>query len=506
MHILWIVVTLFFSFQEIFCIKDPVTGLERERIVCPQKTLVYGPGLEPNFAVPARFFFIHAIDTEGKNFTYSPGPNAFSVTVQPRNQRGRIWTQILDRNDGSFIVRFRMYTSYDNLEITVKSGSVLVAKSPYILQGHIYHETCYCPTEDDDAWQKDLLCNTSPHPQMTRDLSSFPRVDLDRLAKEAPDIFRRHSLCHYSIIDNKIYRKTHGEHVGFKMFMDAILLSLTRKVRLPDMEFFVNLGDWPLEKRAVGDDPLPIFSWCGSDGSRDIVMPTYDLTESALETMGRVTLDMLSVQGNTGPLWVNKTDKGFWRGRDSRRERLNLVKLARKNPDLLDAELTNFFFFRDEMEEYGPKVSHISFFDFFKYKYQINIDGTVAAYRFPYLMAGDSVVFKHESIYYEHFYKSLKQWVHFIPFKKDLSDLVEKISWAKDHDEEAYQIAENAREFARNNLMSNDVFCYYFQVLKEYAKRQNREPKLYEGMEEVEQPEDKSPCKCHHFLPNHDEF
>ena len=51
------------------------------------------------------------------------------------------------------------------------------------------------------------------------------------------------------------------------------------------MEFFVNLGDWPLVK--LNTNPLPILSWCGSDDTLDIVMPTYDLTESTLETMGR---------------------------------------------------------------------------------------------------------------------------------------------------------------------------------------------------------------------------
>ena len=35
------------------------------------------------------------------------------------------------------------------------------------------------------------------------------------------------------------------------------------------------------------------------------------------------------------------------------------------------------------------------------------MDGTVAAYRFPYLMAGDSVIFKQDSPYYEFFYKEV---------------------------------------------------------------------------------------------------
>ena len=64
-------------------------------------------------------------------------------------------------------------------------------------------------------------------------------------------------------------------------------MNVFAQVKLPDVELFVNLGDWPLEKRNVGDNPAPIFSWCGSDDRRDIVMPTYDLTESVLESMSR---------------------------------------------------------------------------------------------------------------------------------------------------------------------------------------------------------------------------
>ena len=72
----------------------------------------------------------------------------------------------------------------------------------------------------------------------------------------------------------------------------------------------------------------------------------------------------------------------------------------------------------------------------FQYKYQINIDGTVAAYRMPYLLVGDAVVFKHDSQYYEHFYHDLQPMVHYIPYKKDLSDIKNKILWAKNNDEQ----------------------------------------------------------------------
>ena len=199
---------------------------------------------------------------------------------------------------------------------------------------------------------------------------------------------------------------------------------------------------------------------------------------------------MLSVQSNPNTKWENKEEKAFWRGRDSRRERLNLVSLSRQHPELINASLTNFFFFRDEEKTYGPKEDHISFFKFFdvnaslniirsitayyliepsllfQFKYQLNIDGTVAAYRFPYLLAGDAVVMKQESEYYEHFYSDLKPMTHYIPIKADLSDLLQVIKWAKTHDQEVRQIGANGRSYAVNHLLPKDILCYHAVLFK----------------------------------------
>ena len=77
-------------------------------------------------------------------------------------------------------------------------------------------------------------------------------------------------------------------------------------------------------------------------------------------------LDMLSTLGNAGPPWEEKIPKAFFRGRDSRQERLDLVRLYRNMTELFDVGLTNFFFFEYNEELYGPKHKAISFFDFFK--------------------------------------------------------------------------------------------------------------------------------------------
>ena len=74
---------------------------------------------------------------------------------------------------------------------------------------------------------------------------------------------------------------------------------------------------------------------------------------------------MVSVQGADSPRWEDKAPVAFWRGRDSRKERLDLVRMSHKHPDIIDARLTNMFFFKKE-EDLGEIVKHISFFDFFK--------------------------------------------------------------------------------------------------------------------------------------------
>ncbi|XP_028392699.1 protein O-glucosyltransferase 2-like isoform X2 [Dendronephthya gigantea] len=460
-----------------------------------KKTKVWGPGLRTDIVLPARYFFIHAADKNGKLLKESPGDNTFQVELSRRGgDRVRAWRQVLDRHDGSFLVLYRAYESVDELFINVKYNGKDVAESPYVLQ-EFYHENCDCPQKNSSVWSEAMGCPAT-YKQIDKDLAKFKKIDRGKVAKEAIERFgQHHALVHYRIIKNKIYRKTFGKHVGFAQFMDSWLYSLMRKVKLPNVEFFVNLGDWPLEKRR--SSPLPIFSWCGSEDSEDIVMPTYDITQSVTETLGRISLSMQSVQANTGPKWQDKIPKAFWRGRDSRQERLDFVVMARKKPELYDAALTNFFFFPYDEAKYGPKGQHVSFYDFFKYKYQITIDGTVAAYRLPYLLAGDSVVFKQDSEYYEHFYKELEPWVHYIPFKRDLSDLEPNLNWAMANDKKAEKIALQAREYVRERLTPEHIYCYYYVLLKKFAKLQKTKPKEYDDMEFIAQPtDDKSSCEC----------
>ena len=73
----------------------------------------------------------------------------------------------------------------------------------------------------------------------------------------------------------------------------------------------------------------------------------------------------------------------------------------------------------------------------------------------------------------------LKAWNHYIPVKSDMSDLIEKIEWCKDHDKDCKAIAENGKRFAESMTVDSEVgkfvhelcsgFCAHWQFSVTFA-------------------------------------
>lgn len=73
------------------------------------------------------------------SFTFSPTKDVFQIRITaPGEQYTRVGVQLLDRRDGSFLVRYRMYASYKSLQIEVTFSSKHVADSPYFLEGILF--------------------------------------------------------------------------------------------------------------------------------------------------------------------------------------------------------------------------------------------------------------------------------------------------------------------------------------------------------------------------------
>lgn len=171
------------------------------------------------------------------------------------------------------------------------------------------------------------------------------------------------------------------------------------EVRLPDVEFYINVGDWPMETRkqmtflglfqsspgAVPQTPEtsssppmttltpPWRPWvafpmtcCQSRATQVRHITSYILPWANSAFLHLIThMHITLFPWPLGPPWSNKTEQALFCGRDSREERLHLVTLSKKNPELRDARITGWFFFREREKDLG-KANLVGFFDFFK--------------------------------------------------------------------------------------------------------------------------------------------
>lgn len=403
---------------------------------------------------PARSIIVQLVDEYGYNITTSLGENVilFQVYLVPFGGKGKekLEVQHFDQGDGTYRGIFFFNKQVQALHVTIslvwKKKPHFVAKSPYLIPGPITFEKCNCPRPSAQFFSDYTCSNSDPSQQVEMNVQPFvdAGIGLDDI-QSAIRIFNANdtALVHYTILNNVIYSKVYGKYPGFQKYVDETFLSLRRRVHLPDIEFLVNMGDWPVSSRF--DDTgnklpaYPVFSWCGSTTHYDMVLPTYKMTQGTvfgtdLEELPR--MDGLSFKTSGG--WDKKIEKLFFRGRPSNIFRVKGMEMTRQFPAELDIQISKnqHNYFPDENakvehrlfeEKYGSKAKQIPILDFFKYKYLLNLDGTVAAYRLGSTLAGDSVVFIQESDYYEHYYRGLVPWVHYIPVNRNISDIRDKV-------------------------------------------------------------------------------
>lgn len=139
-----------------------------------------------------------------RSYTRSPGNDYFTVTIELGDGgRARMSPQMYDLQDGSFLVRYRPYKSYEQVRITItdRSGKH-IDQSPYQVSS-VFTDECDCPSSLDE-WYVNMHC-APLEKQIKDDLELFPYINIYTLADRA---FERHplwSLVHYSLIDNKVY-------------------------------------------------------------------------------------------------------------------------------------------------------------------------------------------------------------------------------------------------------------------------------------------------------------
>lgn len=459
-------------------------------------------GIASGVILPVYYFQLNLADEDGNLLISSPEIDPIVEMRGQDDQDFRAKVEILNFSNGKYMVRIKTWFPQPLLVITVtdKDGNHF-QNSPAQFE-YLNRDDCTCPVSV-DHFKTTFDLEMTLHDVLVGEGKLSYRENGNRLLQHIKSRPNSIAICHYAVKDQRVFRQCYGQHVGFNMFSDATLLSLLRKVKLSDVEFWINLGDWPQQLKEESD-PFQILSWSSHEDFLDIIMPTYDLLDTTFGMMHRVTRDQFSVQQDCRTIpWSEKIEKGFFRGRDSRQERLDLAELSVNRPDLVDAAITNYFFFKKDELKYGPKSSHVPFAEHFKYKYQVNVDGTVAAYRLPYLLLGNSVVLKQDSPYFEHFYKHLKPWKHFIPLARNLSDLEEKVKWAREHDDQVQTIMQAANEIVHEHVAPIKLLWSWISTLEAISASMTGSVVVSALMEEVTNEVQKPKCQCR---PNHTEL
>lgn len=257
------------------------------------------------------------------------------------------------------------------------------------------------------------------------------------------------------------------------------LTLLNRMIALPDLDFVVCLEDFITRRNGK----IPCFAFAKDKQQVGaILIPDFE----ALAGYDDLVDEILKLNGKFP--WKKKKTKAFWRGattggaltarnwRDFPRCQLALLSLDR--PRLLDAKFTSVVQAEPQvpsiLEREGLLGSMASKEKHLEYKYLLDVDGNSCTYsRYYWELLSSSVVFKHASQNIQWYYRGLIPYVHYIPIAADFSDLFEQINWAILNDAAAQKIARQASRFIQENLLKEDIYCYLYYALIEYAKVQN---------------------------------
>jgi hypothetical protein len=112
-----------------------------------------------------------------------------------------------------------------------------------------------------------------------------------------------------------------------------------------------------------------------------------------------------------------------------------------------------------------------------KYKYILNVGNNMEwAERLRVSLFMNSLNFIHEAECEEWFYKCLIPYEHFIPVKKDFSDLIPQIEWALNNDEKCQHIVKNCNTFANKFLSEESMYKTFCYIVDKYISLQREYP------------------------------
>lgn len=104
------------------------------------------------------------------------------------------------------------------------------------------------------------------------------------------------------------------------------------------------------------------------------------------------------------------------------------------------------------------------------YSILIDVEGNGYSGRLKHLLWSHRPVLLVDRPHKEYFFEHLKEWVHYIPVKRDMSDLVQKTMMCLNNYEKAMQVAENAHQFSKIHLSREACYAKWNDVVSPYCE------------------------------------
>lgn len=370
----------------------------------------------------------------------------------------------------------------------------------------------YMYFDDEDKRQLEELDNLRKKGNLNRKENEKLQKLLSSTKKKISEINSKYSKSFIHdrsrwISNNCMFRNHYPEYEGDKITSEFkwLILEVLKIKTIPDIAFFLNLRDFPLLKndltepyydlydsnnkkmddKYIFESYLPILSRSAHENFSDIPIPTEDDIYQISQKLFPPGCTTSYIKSNLDKLelsWSNKIDKAIFMGKATgcgttieTNMRLKAAHLSKKHPEHLKVGITKWNSrIKKKMNE-PLKIIKPQDFDFklskpitrneiSKYKYCLVIDGHVSPFRLTFEMSYKSTLLIVESEYYIWISKLLKPYVHFVPIKSDLTDLIEKINWCKNNDDKCKEIASNAFKFYEEYCSKESMIDYMENV------------------------------------------
>lgn len=284
-------------------------------------------------------------------------------------------------------------------------------------------------------------------------------------------------ILKYTIQDNQVYmEKKVSNNVRIDRYYDALTF-LCKLVGLPNITLLICLHDSTNKEYEV-----PIFIMAKDKHLKSLILlPDFEALGACYQVLKRKDITNYRIP------WERKKPILFWRGNSTQGTdlitaenyqllaRFILCDLSENHPNLIDAKFTLWGHEHLQsmpfLKRYEAKIPWPSYEEQLQYKYHIIIDGVSCAYTASgWKLFTNSLVLKPDSDNIQWYHPELKPYVHYIPVKSNLEDILEKLHWAQEHDTEAKSIADNARNFAKDHITIDFNLLYLYRLITRYSE------------------------------------